>query len=264
MAAPTQEVQKSTAWPVAGGPPPRGSVAWVVGVGGQHGTGASIARKLAAEGLHVVATGRTKAKVDALVADIRQRGGLATGVTGDAGTEEGLAESLTTVDGLGALSVAVYNAGGSQWRSSILAMESDFFEDVWRTNCFGSFVTGREAARRMVAGAGGVVVFTGSISGRIARPKLAAYASAKFGQRAVAQAMGREFGPRNVHVANVIVHGPIDGDRLNTAFPQAKEARPVDGMVDPDVIAETFWSVIVQPRSAWTHEMDIRPYCEPF
>jgi NAD(P)-dependent dehydrogenase (short-subunit alcohol dehydrogenase family) len=264
VAAPTDEAQKSTVWPVAGGPPPRGSIAWVIGVGALQGTGAALSRRLAAEGLHVVLTGRTKEKVDALVADITERGGAATGVTGDAGSEAGLAESLATIDGLGPLSVAAYNAGGSQWKSSILEMESDFFESVWRTNCFGSFIAGREAARRMSASGGGAVLFTGSISGRIARPKLAAYASAKFAQRALAQAMAREFGPRNIHVANVIVHGPIDGDRLNSAFPHAKAARPVDGMVDTDQIADTFWSVIVQPRNAWTQEMDIRPYCEEF
>jgi NADP-dependent 3-hydroxy acid dehydrogenase YdfG len=116
----------------------------------------------------------------------------------------------------------------------------------------------------MTARGGGAILFTGSISGMIARPKLAAYASAKFGQRAIAQAMAREFGPRNIHVANVVVHGPIDGDRLNSAFPHAKDARPTDGMVDVEQIAETFWQVLVQPRTAWTQEMDIRPYCEEF
>ncbi|MFC5830656.1 SDR family NAD(P)-dependent oxidoreductase [Nonomuraea insulae] len=152
---------------------------------------------------------------------------------------------------------------GSHWRSSMLEMDAEFFENVWRTNCFGGFLVGRESARRMSAAGGGAILYTGSVSGLIARPKLAAYASAKFGQRAVAQALAREFGPRNVHVANVIAHGLIDGDRLNSAFP-AKNRRPTDGMLDIDAIAETFWQVIVQPRTAWAHEVDIRPYCEPF
>lgn len=264
MASPTQQAQDFAGWPVSGGTPPEGGVAWVVGAGARQGTGAAIARRLAAEGLHVVVTGRTKEKVTDVADDIRSRGGQATAVVGDAGTEEGLRESLETIDRLGPLLIAAYNAGGSQWRPSMLDMDAEFFESVWRTNCFGAFLTGREAARRMVARGGGAILFTGSISGMIARPKLAAYASAKFGQRAVAQAMAREFGPHNVHVANIVVHGPIDGDRLNVAFPDAKSRRPKDGMVDIDQIADTFWQVAVQPRTAWTQEMDIRPYCEEF
>ncbi|MCG2621326.1 SDR family NAD(P)-dependent oxidoreductase [Arthrobacter sp. I2-34] len=261
---PTEEAQYFSGWPVAGGPPPPGSLAWVVGVGSIQGTGGAICRRLAEEGLHVLVTGRTKEKIDAVVEHIQSKGGLATAVVADAGTEAGLADALAKLDELGPPLVTVYNAGGSQWRSSILEMDSEFFEQVWRTNCFGSFIVGRESARRMTERGGGAILFTGSISGTIGRPKLAAYSSAKFGQRAVAQALAREFGPQNIHVANVIVHGPIDGDRLNTAFPTAKERRPVDGMVDIDAIAETFWQVIRQPRTAWTHETDIRPYCEPF
>ncbi|MEU0477702.1 SDR family NAD(P)-dependent oxidoreductase [Streptosporangium sp. NPDC006013] len=264
MAPPTEEAQRFSGWPVHGGPPPEGSVAWVVGVGARQGTGAAVARRFAAAGLHVVVTGRTKEKVTAVAEDIEAAGGRATAVVGDAGSEEGLRESLAVVDELGTLAIATYNAGGSQWKPGILEMDTEFFESVWRTNCLGSFITGREAARRMTASGGGVIMFTGSVSGLIARPKLAAYASAKFGQRAVAQALAREFGPRNVHVANVIVHGPIDGDRLNSAFPHAKDSRPADGMVDIEQIAETFWQVAVQPRTAWTQEMDIRPYCEEF
>ncbi|MEV4549382.1 SDR family NAD(P)-dependent oxidoreductase [Nonomuraea wenchangensis] len=264
MAQPTEEAQNFGGWPVNGGAPPADGVAWVVGVGAKQGTGAAVARRFAAGGLHVVVTGRTKEKIAEVVEDIRSRGGRATAVVGDAGTEAGLQESLATVDELGPLVVATYNAGGSQWRSSMLDMDAEFFESVWRTNCFGAFLTGRESARRMVGRGGGAILFTGSVSGVIARPKLAAYASAKFGQRAVAQALAREFGPRNIHVANIIVHGPIDGDRLNSAFPQAKDRRPKDGMLDIEQIAETFWQVLVQPRTAWTQEMDIRPYCEEF
>lgn len=262
--SPTDEAQQFTGWPVPGGPPPPGSVAWVVGVGAQQGTGAAIARRLAAGGMHVLVTGRTEDKLAAVVSDIEAKGGLATAAVADAGTEEGLAGAFAKLDELGPPLVTVYNAGGSQWRRSILDMDAEFFESVWRTNCFGSFLVARESAKRMTARGGGAILFTGSISGVVGRPKLAAYASAKFGQRALAQAFAREFGPRNIHVANVIPHGPIDGDRLNTKFPDAKDQRPVDGMLDIDAIAETFWQVLVQPRNAWTHEIDIRPYCEPY
>lgn len=264
MAVPTDEAQRFDEWPVAGGPPPAGAVAWIVGVGASQGTGAAIARRFAEGGLHVLVSGRTPEKVDAVVEEIRAKGGQATAAVADASTEEGLAPALAALDGLGAPYVTVYNAGGSQWRPSILDMDAGFIERVWRTNCFGSFVVARESARRMVERGGGAILFTGSISGIIGRPKLAAYASAKFGQRGFVQALAREFGPRNLHVANIIPHGPIDGDRLNSQFPHAKDVRPADSMVDIDAIAETFWQVLVQPRTAWTHEVDIRPWCEQF
>ncbi|WP_052710758.1 SDR family NAD(P)-dependent oxidoreductase [Pseudofrankia sp. DC12] len=262
--APTDEAQRFTGWPVLGGPPPAGGVAWVIGVGARQGTGAAIARRLAAGGMHVLVTGRTEEKLAAVVADIEDKGGTAASAVADAGTEAGLAGPLAKLDELGPPLVCVYNAGGSQWRPSILDMDAQFFESVWRTNCLGSFLVAREAARRMTARGGGAILFTGSVSGLVGRPKLAAYASAKFGQRALVQALAREFAPRNIHVANVIPHGPIDGDRLNSQFPDAKDRRPVDGMIGIDAIAETFWQLLVQPRSAWTLEIDLRPYCEPF
>lgn len=251
-------------WPTNGGPPPADSVAWIVGVGASAGTGASLVRRFARAGLTVVVTGRTPEKVDAIVATVVAAGGKAVAAPADVGTEAGLLEALAVVKATGRLSVAIYNAGGSQWRRNPLEMDAEFFEQVWRTNCFGSFLMAREAARLMLDSGGGAIMFTGSISGVVARPKFAAYAAAKFGQRATAQAFAREYGPHNIHVANVIPHGPIDGDRLNSQFPKAKEARGEDGMIDPDQIAEAFWSVACQPRNAWTLEMDLRPFCEPY
>lgn len=266
MAKPTDEAYEYQEWPALGGPPPKGSVAWVVGVGALEGTGAATAMKFASEGLHVVITGRTEEKLQKVAEAIRAEGGQVSVGVGDVGTEEGLKSSLDIIDSLSEpLVLVAYNAGGSQWRQSHLDMDAEFFEQVWRTNCFGSFLTMREAAQRMVDGKrGGVLLFTGSISGVIARPKLAAYASAKFGQRALAQSMAREFGPRNIHVANLIVHGAIDGHRLNSAFPHAKEARGKDGMVPVELIAQSFWDIACQPRTIWTQEMDIRPWCDEF
>jgi NAD(P)-dependent dehydrogenase (short-subunit alcohol dehydrogenase family) len=257
-------MSESIEWPKNGGSPPKGSLAWIVGAGAIQGAGGAIARRLAAGGMRVVVTGRTPQKVDAIVTDIMQRGGVAIAAPADAGSDEGLQPALDIVRKEGGLKVAIYNAGGSQWRSSPLDMDTAFFEDVWRTNCLGGFIVAREATRLMLERDGGALLFTGSISGVIARPKFAAYAAAKFGQRAVAQAFAREYGPKNIHVANIIVGGPIDGDRLNHAFPHAKEKRPVDGMVNIDTIAETFWQVLTQPRHGWTHEIDLRPYCETF
>lgn len=258
------EYELATAWPVKGGPPPKGSLAWVVGAGAVFGTGGAVARRLARGGMRVVLTGRTVEKLEKLAAQIREDGGEAIVAPGDAGSDEGLADALEVVKREGPLHVAVYNAGGSQWKSSPLEMDTQFFEDVWRINCLGAFIMAREATRLMMDRGGGVVLFTGSISGVKARPKLMAYASAKFGQRAIAEGFARGYGPKNIHYCNMLVHGPIDGDRFNTAWPGATEKRPIDNMIQPANIAEAYWQVIEQSRDLWSQEVVMRPYCEPF
>lgn len=258
------EFELSTAWPVKGGPPPKGALAWVVGAGAIFGTGGAVARRLAKGGMRVVLTGRTVEKLEALKKQIEDDGGEAILAPGDAGTDEGIADALSIVKREGPLHVAVYNAGGSQWKPSPLEMDTEFFESVWRTNCLGAFITARESTRLMLERGGGVIIFTGSISGVKARPKLVAYAAAKFGQRAIAESFARGYGPKNIHVANVVVHGPIDGDRFNTAWPGAVEKRPIDNMIQPESIAEAYWQIVEQARDLWTHEIVMRPYCEPF
>jgi len=256
--------ETATLWPVPGGPPPKGSLAWVVGVGAIAGTGGAVARRLARGGMRVALTGRTLAKLEALAKRIGEEGGESLIAPADVSTEEGMRPALDIVRAEGPLHVVVYNAGGSQWRSSPLEMETAFFEEVWRINCLGAFMVARESTRLMLQRGGGVLLFTGSISGVQARPKLAAYASAKFGQRAVAEAFAREYGPKNIHVANMLIHGPIDGDRFNTAWPDAAGRRPIDNMIKVEHIAEVYWQVLIQSRDAWTQELILRPYCEPF
>lgn len=248
-------------WPATGGAPPRGAVAWIVGVGAIDGTGGALARRYASEGLHVVVTGRTEARLREVVAAIEAEGGRASAVVADASSEASLLEALQHVDTLGRLAVAVYNAGGAQSRASITEMDAAFVESVWRINCLGGFVVGREAARRM-AGPGGVVLFTGSKSSDTARPKQAAYAVAKFGLKATAEALAREFNGQNVHVATVVPDGPIDGERMRQAFPDAGSVRGPDSMIGTDALAETFWQLTIQHRSAWTRTLDLRPWNE--
>jgi NAD(P)-dependent dehydrogenase (short-subunit alcohol dehydrogenase family) len=249
-------------WPAAGGPPPGGLVAWIVGVGAVEGTGGALARRFARGGMHVVVTGRTPEKLEAVVKAVQASGGEASYVAADATSEESLLNALEHVDGAGRLGVAVYNAGGAQSKKSVLDMDAAFVEGVWRINCLGGLVVGREAARRM-GGVGGVILLTGSKSTNTARPRQAAYAIAKYGLRAVAEALAREFGPQGVHVATVIPDGPIDGERMRAAYPDAKSVRGPDSMISIDAIAETYWQLAIQPRTAWTHSMDLRPWNEP-
>jgi NAD(P)-dependent dehydrogenase (short-subunit alcohol dehydrogenase family) len=147
--------------------------------------------------------------------------------------------------------------------SPLLEMSDELFEATWRTSCYGGFLVGREAARRMLP-AGGTLIFTGATASLRARRPFTAFASAKAALRSVAHGMAREFGSRGLHVGHVIVDGVIDGDQVNERFPQLKERLGADGMLAPDDIAGAYWQLHRQPRSAWTLELDLRPYKESF
>ena len=141
-------------------------------------------------------------------------------------------------------------------------MDDAFFLDLWRLCCFGGFVFGREAARRMLPAGAGTLIFTGATASLRARPPFTAFASAKAALRALAHGMAREFGPQGLHVGHVIVDGMIDGDQINRRFPQFKDQKGADGMLDPDAIADAYWALHAQQRSAWTLELDLRPFKE--
>ena len=235
----------------------------VVGVGASAGLGGALCRRFAREGLHVVAAGRTAAKLEALAGEIRGAGGALTPVVADATQPADVARVFDAAKALsGASRIVAYNAGNNRMRP-LLEMDDAFFEDTWRLCCFGGFLVGREAARRMLPG-GGTLLFTGATASVRARPPFTAFASAKAALRALAHGMAREFGPQGLHVAHVVIDGGIDGEQLNSRFPQFKQARGEDGMLAPDAIADAFWALHVQQRSAWTLELDVRPCKEPF
>ena len=237
----------------------------VVGVGAEEGLGAALCRRFARGGLHVIVGGRTQVRLDAVVATIRAAGGVATAAPSDTTREEDvkglfdLAERLT-----GRVpAVVAYNAGNNafvDFRETTAA----FFEDMWRVGCFGGFLVGREAARRMVPVGKGSVFFTGASGSMRGRPGFVHFAAAKAGLRMIAQAMAREFGPQGIHVAHVIIDGGINGERLKTYIPQFVAAKGEDGLLDIDAIAETYWHIHTQHPTAWTHEVDLRPAKEQF
>jgi NAD(P)-dependent dehydrogenase (short-subunit alcohol dehydrogenase family) len=236
----------------------------VVGVGASAGLGAALCRRFAREGLHVFASGRTREKLEALAAEIGSAGGELTPVLADVTREEEVAALFEQVArGGGAPELVVYNAGNNRFRP-LLEMDVDFFEELWRLCCLGGFLVGREAARCMLPGGGGTLLFTGATASIRSRPPFTAFASAKAALRAVAHGMAREFGPQGLHVGHVIIDGVIDGDQVNKRFPQLKEQRGEDGMLAPDAIADAYWALHVQDRRAWTLELDLRPYKEHF
>jgi NAD(P)-dependent dehydrogenase (short-subunit alcohol dehydrogenase family) len=240
------------------------NTAIVLGVGASAGVGAALCRRFAKEGLHVLAAGRTQQKLDAVVEGIRSAGGEATAVVGDATVQSDTIALFAAAERLGGPpKIAVYNAGNNQF-SPLLEMDEAFFTDLWKICALGGFFFGQEAARRMIPGGGGTLVFTGATASIRARPPFTAFASAKAAERAVAHGMAREFGAQGLHVGHVIIDGIIDGEQVNQRFPQIREAKGDDGMLHVDAIADAFWALHVQHRSAWTLELDLRPFKEQF
>jgi NAD(P)-dependent dehydrogenase (short-subunit alcohol dehydrogenase family) len=237
----------------------------VVGVGAEAGLGGALCKRFARGGLHVFVAGRTSARLDAVVTSIRVADGAATAVPTDTTREEDVLRLFDTAEHeIGAPpTVVIYNAGNNAF-VDFRKTEAAFFEDMWRVACFGGFLVGREAARRLVPMGRGTVLFTGASASMRGKPGFAHFSAAKAGLRMIAQAMAREYGPHGIHVAHVLVDGGIAGERLRTFAPQFVQAKGEDGLLDLDAIAETYWQIHMQHPTAWTHEVDLRPFKEPF
>jgi NAD(P)-dependent dehydrogenase (short-subunit alcohol dehydrogenase family) len=234
--------------------------ALVLGVGAVAGLGGALCRRFAREGLEVFPAGRTQAKLDAVADEIRGSGGRAHALVADVTSAADMARAFESVEKeTGAPpELVVYNAGNMA-AGPLIEMTDAFFEAAWR-----AFVCGREAARRMVPRGGGTLIFTGATSSLRARPPFIAFAAAKAAERAVAHGLAREFGPKGLHVAHVVVDGVIDGELVNSRAPQIKEKLGAAGMLSIDALADTYWMLHSQARSAWTLELDLRPYKEQF
>jgi len=235
----------------------------VVGVGPEAGLGGALCKRLAREGLHVLVAGRTPDKVETLAAAIRKAGGRATGVATDTTREQDVLDVFDRAEKEGPLEIVVYNAGNAAM-GELHDMEASYFEQVWRVGCFGGFLVGREAVRRMLPRGRGTVIFTGATASMRGKPTTTAFASAKAGLRSLAQSMARAYGPRGLHVAHVVVDGGIAGDKIIQGIPQFAQAMGEDGLVSLDGLADAYWYLHIQQRAAWTHELDIRTFKESF
>jgi NAD(P)-dependent dehydrogenase (short-subunit alcohol dehydrogenase family) len=237
----------------------------VVGVGPEAGLGGALCKRFARAGLHVFVAGRTADKVEKVAASIRDSGGRATALAGDTTSENeviGLFDRAET-EGEGALELVVYNAGNAAM-GELHDMDASYFESTWRVGCFGGFLVGREAVRRMLPRGRGTVIFTGATASIRGRGTTTAFASAKAGLRSLAQSMARGYGPRGIHVAHVVVDGGIAGDKIIQGIPQFAQAMGEDGLISLDGLADTYWFLHEQPRAAWTHELDLRTFKEQF
>ena len=239
----------------------------VAGVGAERGLGAALCRRFAAEGYHVLVGGRTLEKVQQVARTIREAGGSAEAVSTDVTQEADIVrlfdQAMSPNGEREPADLVVYNAGNNR-HIDFRSLTAAQFEDFWRVGCHGGFLVGREAARRLVPLGRGTVLFTGASGSLRGKPGYAHFAAAKAGLRMIAQSMAREYGPMGLHVAHVVIDGGIDGERLRNFRPQLVEERGEDGMLGIDAIAETYWHLHRQHRSAWAQEIDLRPYKESF
>jgi len=221
----------------------------VVGVG--PGLGAAVARRFAAGGHPVALAARNADKLQALAAEIAAAGGTARAYACDATDEAAVTALFAAAEAdLGPPAVAVFNASG-RVRKPIAEIGAEEFVDAWKRGCYGGFLVGREAARRMQPRGAGSILFTGATASVKAFPGSAGFAVAKFGLRALAHSMARELQPKGIHVAHFVVDGGIGHDEG-------------DARLLPDAIAETYWQVHSQHRSAWSTEVEVRPWVEKF
>ena len=241
--------------------------ALVIGVGAERGLGAALCRRFGVEGHHVLVAGRTAAKIEKVVRTIAAAGGSAEPVVTDATREDDVLRlfdrAMAPGDGLLPADLIVFNAGNNQ-RIDFREVTAQQFEDLWRVGCFGGFLVGRAAARRLVPLGRGTVIFTGASASLRGKPGFAQFAAAKAGLRMIAQSMAREYGPLGIHVAHVVIDGGIDGERLRSRRPESIKERGEDGLLGIEAIAEAYWQIHRQARSAWTHEIDLRPFKESF
>jgi len=231
----------------------------IIGVGPEAGLGARLCRRFAEEGLHVFAAGRTAAVVEAVAKSIDARGGRATAVAADATDEAqvvALFDRAQSAPG-GAIDLAIYNAGNNT-PGRILDMTAEYFERSWRVGCFGGFLFGREAVRRMIATGGGALLFTGASASLRGRANFGAFNAAKGALRNLAQAMAKEYAEQRIHVGHVVIDGPIGGEKIRTLAPDYAAQKGEEGLIDLDGIAEAFVYLYRQKRNAWSFEVDVR------
>jgi short-subunit dehydrogenase len=237
-------------------------VALVVGAG--DATGGAIARRFARGGYTVCATRRNVEKLEPLLQDIRAAGGQAHGFGSDARKEDEVAALFADIENrIGPVEVLVFNIGANV-RTSILEESARRYFKIWEMACFAGFLNASEAARRMVGRGKGTILFTGATASLRGSSHFAAFAGAKHALRALAQSMARELGARGIHVAHVVIDGAIDTAFIRENFPERYALKEQDGIVDPDHIADSYWMLHTQPRDAWTHELDLRPWMEKF
>ena len=237
-------------------------VAVVIGAG--DATGGAIARRFAREGFTLCVTRRHADKLQDLVSSIEQAGGEAHAFGCDASIEDEMVQLFAGIErDIGPIEVVVFNIGANV-RFSITETTERVYRKVWEMAALSGFLTGREAAKAMLPRGRGTIIFTGATASLRGGSGFCAFAGAKFALRALAQSMARELGPKGIHVAHPIIDGAIDTAFIRDNFPARYALKEQGGILNPEHIAEQYWQIHCQPRDAWTHELDLRPWMETF
>jgi NAD(P)-dependent dehydrogenase (short-subunit alcohol dehydrogenase family) len=231
-------------------------------IGAGDATGGAIARRFAREGYIACVTRRSADKLQPLVERIRADGGEAHAFGSDAREEDQMVELVDRIErDIAPIGVAVFNIGANV-HFPITETTARVYRKVWEMACFGGFLMGREAARVMLPRGRGTIIFTGATASVRGRPGFAAFASAKHALRALAQSMARELWPQGIHVAHTLIDGAIDTAWIRENFPQRYALKDQQGILNPEHIADAYWQIHQQPRDAWTHETELRPWME--
>lgn len=237
-------------------------VAVVIGAG--DATGGAIAKRFARGGYTVCAIRRSADQLQPLIAEIRAAGGEAHGFGTDARKEDEVDALFDDIEArIGPIEVFVFNIGANV-PSSVLEETARKYHKIWEMACFAGFLTARKAARCMAPRGKGTMLFTGATASLRGAANFSAFAGAKAALRALAQSLARELGPRGIHVAHVVIDGAIDTAFIRENFPERYALKDQEGILNPDHIADSYWMLHVQPRDAWTHELDLRPWMEKF
>ena len=242
----------------------RNATAAVIGAGDY--IGAAIAKKFAAEGFTIFAGRRNGDKLASLVADVEAQGGRIFARSLDARKEADLTAFLHDADKRAPLEVCIFNIGANV-NVPLLETTERVFRKVWEMACYSGFLAGREAARLMLPRGRGCIFFTGATASLRGGIGYAAFASAKFGLRAVAQSMARELGPKNIHVAHLIIDSGVDTAWVRERIKEREGEEALKDLdparlMTPASVAESYWQLYQQPRDAWTFEQEIRPFGE--
>ena len=234
----------------------------VLVIGAGDSTGGAIARRFAREGLIACVTRRSADKLAPLVERIRAEGGEAHGFGSDARNEDGVAALVQRIEReIAPIEVAVFNIGANV-RFGIAETTARVYRKVWEMGALAGFLMGREVAKAMLPRGRGTILFTGATASLRGSAGFSAFAGAKHALRALAQSMARELGPEGIHVAHVVIDGAIDTRFIADNYPERSALKEQRGILDPDAIAENYWNLYRQDRSAWTHELDLRPWME--
>lgn len=235
----------------------------VAGVGASNGLGAAIARRFGRAGYPVAIAGRNADKLHATAAELERDGVRVRAIVGDASRADDAYRFVATAQELAPLLIAIHNAGSNRPAPFLKVSEAEF-EAHWREHALGGFQLAQAAIPALLERGGGSLFFTGASASLRGKAHYAPFAAAKAGLRNLSQSIAREYGPRNIHVAHLVIDGGIAGDRLMSIAPDLAEKRGPDGLLAIDAIAEAYWAIHHQHRSAWTLEMDVRPWSENF